>query len=302
MTASPSTALATVLGAGLGLGVWLVATGLQARPPSRRRPLGRWLATRLATARGGRSLPPRVVLAVLAGVLAGAATGWVVAAVSVAALVWAAPRLAGGAGEHRKVVERIQAIATWTELLRDTLTAAAGLEQAVLATAEFAPAPIRREVAALAARIEDGASLPVALRAFARELDDPTGELVTAALLLAAEQQARQLADLLGELATAARGQVAMRLRVETGRARTRTSVRVIVGTTTAFAAGLVALNRDYLAPYDSATGQLVLVVVVALFAAGFGWLERMSRLSGMRGRVLSASSHAPASEEVGPR
>ena len=302
MTPSPSTALATVLGTGLGLGVWLVATGLQARPPSRRLPLGQWLATRLATTRGGRSLPPRVVLAVLAGVLAGAATGWVVAAVSVAALVWAAPRLAGGAGEHRKVVERIQAIATWTELLRDTLTAAAGLEQAVLATAEFAPAPIRPEVAALAARIEDGASLPVALRAFARELDDPTGELVVAALLLAAEQQARQLADLLGELATAARGQVAMRLRVETGRARTRTSVRVIVGTTTAFAAGLVALNRDYLAPYDSATGQLVLVVVVALFAAGFGWLERMSRLSGMRGRVLSPSSHDPASEAVGLR
>ena len=36
--------------------------------------------------------------------------------------------------------------------------------------------------------------------------------------------------------------------------------------------------NRGYLAPYDTAVGQLVLVLVGGLFAAAFVWLARMTR------------------------
>lgn len=69
-----------------------------------------------------------------------------------------------------------------------------------------------------------------------------------------------------------------MRLRVEAGRARTRTSVKVIVGATGALVAGLALFNRGYLTPYDTATGQLVLVLVGAVFAGAFTWLARMTR------------------------
>ena len=44
-----------------------------------------------------------------------------------------------------------------------------------------------------------------------------------------------------------------MRLRVEAGRARTRTSVKVIIGVTSALVVGLALFNRGYLAPYDTA-------------------------------------------------
>lgn len=303
MTPSPSMAVAALLGAGIGLGVWLIIAGLR-QPPDLSEP-GWWqrMVGRLVAGPDERLVRPRALVAVLAGVAAGVATGWVVAAVAVAALVGVAPRLLGGRSDQVRVVARIEAIATWTEMLRDTLSAAAGIEQAILATADLAPEPIHAEVSALAARLEDGRSLPVALREFAADVDDPTCDLVVTALLLAAEQQARQLADLLGQLATAARGQVAMRLRVEAGRARTRTSVRVIVTTTSAFAAGLVLLNRDYLAPYDTTSGQAVLLVVVALFAAGFWWLDRMSRVSPV-GRVLStrAATDTHQREGVGVR
>ena len=68
-----------------------------------------------------------------------------------------------------------------------------------------------------------------------------------------------------------------MRMRVATARARLRTSIRVIVGTTLAMAAGLVVFNRGYLAPYDTATGQVVLAAIGGLFAAAFAWLARMA-------------------------
>jgi Flp pilus assembly protein TadB len=176
-------------------------------------------------------------------------------------------------------VARIEAIATWTEMLRDTLSAAAGLEQAILATAPIAPTAIRPEITELAARLENGDRLAPSLRHLADQLADPTADLVVAALVLAASQQAKQLGDLLGSLAAAARDQVSMRLRIEAGRARTRTSVRVIVGTTLAFAAVLVLLNRSYLAAYDSVFGQVMLLGVGAAFTAGFTWMARISRL-----------------------
>ena len=40
-------------------------------------------------------------------------------------------------------------------MLRDTMAGAAGLEQAIAATAAVAPLPIRAEVATLAVRLED---------------------------------------------------------------------------------------------------------------------------------------------------
>jgi Flp pilus assembly protein TadB len=165
-------------------------------------------------------------------------------------------------------------------MLRDTLAAAAGLEQTILATAGAAPVALRGEIRGLAGRLERGERLPAALRTFAEQVADPTADLVVSALVLAAEHQARQLADLLGELAREAREQVAMRLRIDAGRARTRTSVRVIVGTTLAFAAGLIVLNRPYLHPYDDAGGQLVLLLVGGLFAVAFWWLARIGQIA----------------------
>jgi tight adherence protein B len=53
----------------------------------------------------------------------------------------------------------------------------------------------------------------------------------------------------------------------------------------------LAVLNRGYLAPYDSAVGQLVLLLVSGLFAAAFWWLARMTRPASVE-RFLVGSGH----------
>ncbi|MBW4717371.1 type II secretion system F family protein [Saccharothrix obliqua] len=267
-----TTAVAALLGVGTGIGLLLVVLGRRGTDPNRPRTRG--------TGAVGRHRTPRLALTVAAAVVTGLLTGWVVGAVLAGLAAWALPRVLGRDPEHASRVARTEAVATWTEMLRDTLSAAAGLEQAILATVPLAPAVIRGEIDDLAAGIENGERLAPALRRLGERLDDPVGDLVIAALLLAAEQQTRRLADLLGSLADAARGQAAMRMRVEAGRARTRTSVRVIVGTTLVFAAAVVLLNRSYMAAYDSATGQLVLLGIGALFAVGFAWLARIAHVA----------------------
>jgi Flp pilus assembly protein TadB len=266
-------ALLGLLGLGFGGGLLVVARGVRgtdtpADPDAgpRRRELwrrehtGRWL-----TAAGG------------AGLLVGVLTGWVVGAVLAAMAAWSLPRLVGGDGAERRTA-RIEAIAGWTEMLRDTLAAAAGLEQTLLATAPHAPEAVRPQIADLAARLRTGERLPTALKHLADDLAEPTADLVIAALVLASGHEARQVGSLLGELATTTRGQVEMHQRVAASRARTRTTLRVVVGTTLSFAGGLIVLNPAFLSPYDTVTGQLVLLVIGGTFALGFAWLRRMAR------------------------
>lgn len=275
ITISATTALSALLGLGVGIGLLLVIRGWRGTDPTR--PSGWRRPRRTQAVPGDQRRTLRIGLAIAVGVLAGVATGWVVGAVLAGLAVWALPRILGRDPEHARRVARIEAIATWTEMLRDTLSAAAGLEQAILATAPLAPPAIRSEITDLADRIENGDRLAPALRRLADHLADPTGDLVIAALVLAAEQQARQLAYLLGSLAHAAREQASMRMRVEAGRSRTRTSVRVIVGTTLGFAVLVTLLNRHYLSAFDTVTGQIILLGIGVLFGLGFAWLARIA-------------------------
>src|SRR5690606_23122123 len=155
--------------------------------------------------------------------------------------------------DHQTSLDRVEAVAAWTELLRDTLAAAAGVQQTILATATTAPEPIRPQVASLADRLRHGMALSRALRMFADELSDPIVDLVVAARLLAADRPSANLGPLLGELAMTAREQAAMRQRVATSRARVRTSARIITAITVLMVVGMVVLNRPWMSAYDGA-------------------------------------------------
>src|SRR3546814_620201 len=143
----------------------------------------------------------------------------------------------------------------------DSIVAAAGLEEAIVATAPVAPTPTASEVRTLVRRLEHQ-RLPDALATFGEDLDHPSGDLVVAALVIAARMEASDLSSLLSRLAEATRGEARMRIRVEVGRTRVRTATKVIVGVVIAAISFLTLVNRDYLAVYDDAGGQIVLAIV----------------------------------------
>jgi tight adherence protein B len=235
----------------------------------------------------------RAGIAAMAGLVAGLFTGWPIAAVMVGAGVWFLPSLLGRDVTGKAQIARTESIATWAEMMRDTLSAAAGLEQSILATASAAPEPIRAEVSALAADIRGGTKMGDALTAFGQALADPIGDMIVAALLMATRNSARNLAGAMGALADAARAQASLQMRTAADRARTRTSVRVIIGTVLGMAVGLVMLNRPYLSPYDSPVGQIVLGMVAALFAFALTWLAKIAKGKPVR-RFLATIEQDP--------
>lgn len=262
-------ALGALIGAGVALVVYAVVRREDAPVDSRSR------SSRIA--RQLRGLGTRLPIGVLVGLLILLITRWPIAGIAATTLALAWPALMGGARGERRAAERLEALAVWTESMRDTTAGSVGLEQAIIATSRTAPAPIAIELATLADRLRVRVPLPQALHRLADDLDDASADLVVAALLLNARLRGPGLRQVLGSLSDSARAELEMRGRVMAGRAATRRSVQIVVGFTGFFVLGLVLFNPSYVEPYDHPIGQIVLLFVVCFFGAGFVWLKRLS-------------------------
>ena len=130
--------------------------------------------------------------------------------------------------------------------------------------------------------------MPAALARFAATVRDPIADLVVGQLELAATAQAGQLAGALGAMAAMSREHVAIRLDVEPERAGIRTQVRMIVATTLLFAGALEVFRRQFLAPYATLRGQLLLLVIGTGGVVAFALLARLSQFA-QPPRVLAA-------------
>ena len=261
----------TLAGAVTGLlfaaGVWIALVGF--RGVTQRSTVRRPISWDQLWWRGG--------LVVAAAAAGWTLTGWLAAGVLAGGAAAVAPLLSGTRRRRDELNAKSEALASWAEMLRDTITAHAGLREAIALTARVAPAPIRKEVQLLAVRAERE-SLTTALRRFAVEVADPVADLIVASLVIAAERQAQRLAELRTQIAGSAREQSAMRLRVETGRARTYASSRALVAITFGLAVILLVFSPTFMSPYDSATGQIVLMAIGALFAGALWALVQLGR------------------------
>ncbi|MET1133903.1 MAG: type II secretion system F family protein [Aeromicrobium sp.] len=263
--------MVTLLGAVIGAGILLVVVGMSEREePGPRRP-GVSLRDRL------QGSARRAVLGGAAGLVILLLTGWPVLAISVGALVWFAPMLFGGLASEKRAMARLEGLAAWTESLRDTIAGAVGLEQAIPATAYAASPAIKPALIRLTDRLRVRTPLSTALQGFADDIDDPSADLIVATLILNARLRGPGLREVLTSLAKSARADLDMRRRIAASRSSTRRSVQIVMGITVAFVLFLSIFNRSYVAPYSTPIGQIVLLVVIGLFAAGFVWMRRLS-------------------------
>lgn len=239
-----------------------------------------------------RTSATSAAIALAAGIVGWAATGWFAVGGLAAGVAVIAPRLAGTKARREHAQERSEALASWAEMLRDTVSAHAGLREAISITAKVAPRAIREDVQRLSARAERE-QLTKALRQFATEVADPVADLIVAALVIASDRQAHRLSELLSQIASSAREQAGMRIRVETGRARTYASARALVLITFGFAVVLMLFSPTYMEPYDSMSGQLVLMMIAGLFAGALWGLVQLGRPSESP-RILAGVEREP--------
>jgi Flp pilus assembly protein TadB len=263
-------ASAALLFAGVGVGVLLLA-----------------LAYTLPAAivRGSRSPVQarrqlrKFATAAAAGLLTLLVTRWIAAAFGIALLAFCWDRVFGGTRRAKAATLRLEALAGWTESLRDLVTTGIALPEALPASVTSAAPILQPPLQRLADRLAAREPLEASLRALGDDLDDGGADLVVAALLINVRAQGRALEAVLSALAVSLRGEVRVRRTIEAERRSTRRAVQIVVAVTLLTALGLCLGNPAYVQPYRTPAGQLMLAVVAAVFAGGFAWLARLSAL-----------------------
>jgi Flp pilus assembly protein TadB len=186
------------------------------------------------------------------------------------------PSLLTTARTANRSIERIEAVEEWARRLADILSVGVGLEQAVTTSVRTVPDPIRSEVTTLTARLNARMPTEQALRLFADDLNDATGDLVVAALLLGHRRRGPGLARTLSSVADAVADEVATRRRIEADRAKPRTTARAVTLITISVAC-LGMLNREYVEPYGTPLGQLALLAIVGMFVGSLVWMRSLT-------------------------
>ena len=215
----------------------------------------------------------------LAGVAVGGLlallTGWLVAIILVPAITVMGYRAWSGRRHNR--VQRLSALSDFSRGLAGVLTAGRGLEQAIVHAARSAPTALAPEIGRLAARVRANWRTGKALRRFADEVDDATGDLFVATLILAAQRRGPGVASAMQALAESIDADVRARRQVEAEQQKAKTAARIITIISVVLLIGLFTAG-SYVDPYRTPLGQFLLTGFMALFLLVLAWMGRIAR------------------------
>lgn len=245
------------------------------------------------TVRERRSRQTLLITGSVCGALAWLVTGMPIVGLIVLGAVPGVPWLLTVGRSEKRSIARVEAVGEWTRRLKDISTTGVGLQQAIVASTATTPDEIGDEVRNLAARLQAGWDARTALLMFADTIADPICDQVVAALILNLADRGEHLGEVLGSIASAAVAEVATRREVEAKRTQPRFAVKFLTGMTL-LTLGYGATRAEYMRPYATPTGQLVMAGLAAVFVALLLWVRNMS-LPPRVPRLLSA----PRAEEV---
>lgn len=209
--------------------------------------------------------PVRVGVSVIVGLGLAVFTTWPVFGFAAAVVAYGLPALFAGDGfaDH---VGRTDAIATWIESLRDAMDQARSLEGALRETALAAPEAIAVDLQMFVDEVDHGILIEDGLVNLSDRLEHEVSDLALAALVTALNEGASGVRSVLSQAADECRRMAADSNEVYASRASSRTTVRMILGIVIFSSVFFVVLFRDYLAPYGTGSGQLVLALVLLWF------------------------------------
>ena len=258
-------------GALMVIGIIGLIAGIQKTPVKPAAPRSN---TRFALPRLSRRTQLLLAAGLTLGVVVALVSGWLLGLVLVPAATVGLPVLLS-AGEETSRIRRLEAMEEWIRSLSGVLTAGVGLEQALIATLRSTPEAIKPEVSRLVARLRARWSTESALRQFADDLDDATGDLIAANLILAARRRGPGLAAVLDSLAESVAADVRSRRQVEADRAKPRATARWVTIITIAVL-GVLGFTGNYVEPYATPVGQMILALLLAGYVGLLVWMKRM--------------------------
>ena len=275
-----SGALLSALGGAMVIGGLIgIVVGLRKVPPPPRGPSRAGAGRRSGLVDRATSMSKRSRIALLAGFVAGVVvallTGWLIAALLIPAAVVGLPVLLSTPPSSARV-DRLEAMEEWARSLSSGLTAGRGLDQALIKSLRTTPDSIKPEVGRLVNRLWAQWPTERALRAFAEDLDDATGDLLVANLILGARRRGAGLTSVLDGLAESVAADVRARRQIDADQAKPRTTARYVTLFTFGVL-GFMALTGEYIEPYSTPLGQVILALLLTAYVATLFWMRSMA-------------------------
>ena len=255
--------------------------------------------------RRGRALSSKEKQTLLAGLAVGVvvviATRNLVFAVIVGAAVVLWPMVAGGGKAERAALTKLEALAQWTESLRDLAQKGAGLESVIPKTVDTASDVLLPPLRLMSRRLSVKVPLPEALSRFADEVDESSADMVVAALALAARQRKGKLSDVLSALSLSLRDELEQRTKVMRERNVVRREAAQVAVMTAVLVIAASLFSPQSLPEGESGTAaQLLPLVLAVAYLYVFSRVRKLAepeptpRVLSSGSDVLEAASYRP--------
>lgn len=226
------------------------------------------------------------------GIIAGAAV-----------VLW--PLVVGGGKAERVALARLDALAQWTESLRDLAQKGAGLESVIPKTVSTAADVLAPPLRHLSFRLSVRVPLPEALSLLADEVDDAGADLVVAALALSARQRKGQLSRVLSALSSALRDELEARTRVMRERNVVRREAAQVAGLSAVLVLGASIFAPPALPGGASTAAEVLPFLLATAFFFVFSRVRKLAepesepRFLSSAAEVLDAATYRPKGVRV---
>jgi Flp pilus assembly protein TadB len=232
-----------------------------------------WLdATRLAAA--------ECAAAIACAAMAAFATGLPVLALSGAVGGASLVRAAVGAQAHHRQAVRQDAVLDAVRLLRQLLeVGATSINQAIAVLAERGPLPLRGEFRLIAAK---SVGRRQAWREARDRVAEPLFDMLAAAVLIQ-RPGGGELVPLFTDLESSVTAAQEVEREARALQAQARSASSIIVALPLVFLLILAALRSPYLDAFRHPEGELFLLAMLAIMAAGYAWMRRLLELPGLQ-------------------
>lgn len=209
----------------------------------------------------------------------GRVTGWWFWAVTLGGLVALVPRFQRDVVGEKEFADITDAVASWTESLRDTMGGSHGVQGALLAVAPSAPPAIRQHSLVMAEDITAGVPLATALDGFARRVANPVSDLVCAVLGHAVRHSAAEVPEMLESIAATARERARAHGQIEVSRSKPKRTVQLAAVLIVVLGVVIVTLMRDLIDPLISDAGQIPVTVATLMILGALVWMSELAKV-----------------------
>ncbi len=229
--------------------------------------------------------PYKLTLAIVIGAIFGFGTGWIVAGIFGIMMGWVIPDITGSYSKGRRLVAEVESWEQWVSQILNLVLSGNSIPVAIHASVDHAPDFLKEDVGILSQEIRQQ-DFGKALDNFCDRVESSYADQIILGMKVAYESGSR-ISNVFADLVDTLRKEVEVAKRAESARQVANSQGILSISVALMLVVFIVIINRGYLDPFNSGTGQVVLGLVGMIFSVSIFTIKNFSIIY-VRPRLLA--------------